>query len=297
MEKIIILAPAKINLFLNVGDRQGGRPIMTSRPSCRRSRCLIGSRSAKTTAKRKPSSTSAAAISWRRTVPGNIVYRAASAFFAAAGIENYNVSFLIEKKIPAEAGLGGGSSDAAAAIIALDRLYGTAMTTEALCGIGAGVGADVPFCIKKGTAVARRNRGNAGKLRADAGLCGRGRDSEGSRICTADAYGKIDDVRESAPVSCADMLAAMTSCDLERISSVLYNKFEKVTDPATGVPELLARLSEIGASGVRMSGSGPAVFGLFRDIPAARAAKEKLGEGFTSFVCSPARRDYPYIES
>ena len=120
---------------------------------------------------------------------------------------------------------------------------------------------------------------------------------KGSRICTADAYGKIDDVRESAPVSCADMLAAMTSCDLERISSVLYNKFEKVTDPATGVPELLARLSEIGASGVRMSGSGPAVFGLFRDIPAARAAKEKLGESFTSFVCSPARRDYPYIES
>ena len=296
MEKIIILAPAKINLFLNVGDRRedGYHDIETVMQTLTLfDRLEVCKNDCKTEA--------VIDVRCRDFMApdgaGNIVYRAASAFFAAAGIENYNVSFLIEKKIPAEAGLGGGSSDAAAAIIALDRLYGTAMTTEALCGIGAGVGADVPFCIKKGTAVAR----GIGEMLES---CAPMPDCavvvaipKGSRICTADAYGKIDDVRESAPVSCADMLAAMTSCDLERISSVLFNKFEKVTDPATGVPELLARLSEIGASGVRMSGSGPAVFGLFRDIPAARAAKEKLGESFTSFVCSPARRDYPYIES
>lgn len=296
MEKITILAPAKINLFLNVGNRRedGYHDIETVMQTITLFDRLE-------VCKNDCAGESVIDVRCRDFMApdgaGNIVYRAACAFFAASGIEKYNVSFLIEKKIPAEAGLGGGSSDAAAAIIALDRLYGTAMTTEAMCTLGAGVGADVPFCMKKGTASAR----GIGEILES---CTPMPDCaivvaipKGSRICTADAYRKIDEVKETAAVSCDDMLAAMASCDLERISSVLYNKFEKVTVPETGVTELLEKLSEVGALGVRMSGSGPAVFGLFRDIPSARAAREKLGDGASSFVCSPARRDYPYIES
>lgn len=296
MEKITILAPAKINLFLRVGDRRkdGYHDIETVMQTVtmfdRLEVC-------------KNESEADAVIDVRCrdfTAPdgaGNIVFRAAAAFFRAAGIDKYDVSFAIDKKIPAEAGLGGGSSDAAAAIIALDRLYGTAMAVEDMCTIGAGVGADVPFCIKKGTASAR----GIGEIVES---CAPMPDCailvaipDGSRIRTAEAYEKIDRLPQTAPCTCADMLSAMTSCDLERISSVLYNQFEAVTEASAGVSALIDAIKRIGALGVRMSGSGPAVFGLFRDIASARTAKDSLGDGISAFVCAPARRDYPYIES
>ena len=296
MEKITILAPAKINLYLRVGDRRedGYHDIETVMQTVTLFDRLE-------VCKNDPVEKSAIDVRCRDFMApdgaGNIVFRAASAFFAAAGIEKYDVSFVIDKKIPAEAGLGGGSSDAAAAIIALDRLYGTSMTAETMCKIGAGVGADVPFCIKKGTASAK----GIGEIIES---CAPMPDCailvaipEGSRIRTADAYEKIDLIRQAAPYTCADMLEAMTSCDLERISSVLYNQFEKVTDPETGVPALIEAILATGALGVRMSGSGPAVFGLFRDLVSARAAKDMLDAGINAFVCAPARRDYPYIES
>lgn len=296
MEKITILAPAKINLYLRVGDRRedGYHDIETVMQTVTLFDRLE-------VCKNEPAEKSAIDVRCRDFMApdgaGNIVFRAASAFFAAAGIEKYDVSFVIDKKIPAEAGLGGGSSDAAAAIIALDRLYETSMTAETMCKIGAGVGADVPFCIKKGTASAK----GIGEIIES---CAPMPDCailvaipEGSRIRTADAYEKIDLIRQAAPYTCADMLEAMTSCDLERISSVLYNQFEKVTDPETGVPALMEAILATGALGVRMSGSGPAVFGLFRDLASARAAKDMLDAGINAFVCAPARRDYPYIES
>lgn len=296
MEKITILAPAKINLYLRVGDRRedGYHDIETVMQTVTLFDRLE-------VCKNEPAEKSAIDVRCRDFMApdgaGNIVFRAASAFFAAAGIEKYDVSFVIDKKIPAEAGLGGGSSDAAAAIIALDRLYETSMTAETMCNIGAGVGADVPFCIKKGTASAK----GIGEIIES---CAPMPDCailvaipEGSRIRTADAYEKIDLIQQAAPYTCADMLEAMTSCDLERISFVLYNQFEKVTDPETGVPALMEAILATGALGVRMSGSGPAVFGLFRDLASARAAKDMLDAGINAFVCSPARRDYPYIES
>lgn len=296
MEKITILAPAKINLFLRVGPRRedGYHDIETVMQTVTMfDRLEI--------CKSEPEAQPVIDVRCRDFMApdgaGNIVFRAADAFFHAAGIEAYNVSFVIDKKIPAEAGLGGGSSDAAAAIIALDRLYGTAMSVEQMCSIGAGVGADVPFCIKKGTA-------SASGIGEIVESCAPMPDCailiaipNGSRICTADAYQKIDGVPQTAPCTCADMLAAMTSCDLEKIAAALYNQFETVTEPSAGVSALIDAIRQTGALGVRMSGSGPAVFGLFRDIASARAAKDLLGAGADAFVCSPARRDYPYIES
>lgn len=296
MEKITILAPAKINLFLRVGARRkdGYHDIETVMQTVTMFDQIE-------VCKNEPGTESVIDVRCRDFMApdgaGNIVFRAASAFFHAAGIEKYNVSFAIDKKIPAEAGLGGGSSDAAAAIIALDRLYNTAMAVEDMCTVGASVGADVPFCIKKGTASAR----GIGEIVES---CAPMPDCailvaipNGSRIRTADAYEKIDGNPQTAPYTCADMLSAITSCDLEKISSVLYNQFEAVTDPSAGVAALIDAIKKTGALGVRMSGSGPAVFGLFRDIASARAAKDALGTNVSAFVCSPARRDYPYIES
>lgn len=296
MEKITILAPAKINLYLNVGARRedGYHDIETVMQTV-----TLFDRVEVT----KNDWTGQSAIDvWCRdpAVPNgedNIVYRAALAFLAEAGIEEYDLSFLIEKKIPVEAGLGGGSSDAAATILALDRLYHTEMTTDSLCAIGARVGADVPFCIKKGTASAR----GIGEILTS---CTPMPDCAflvaipiGSRVCTAEAYGKIDAVNAEAPFSIDSMMAALSGCDTEQIALAMFNKFELVTTEETGAAALACKMLSLGALGARMSGSGPAVFGVFRDVPSARAAKESMGDDVSSFVCVPARRDHPYIES
>ena len=296
MEKITILAPAKINLYLNVGDKRpdGYHDIETVMQTVTLFDRLE-------VCKEEANGEAVVDVRCRDFMApdgaGNIVYRAANAFFAATGIAQYRVSFVIEKKIPTEAGLGGGSSDAASAIIALDRLYGTALSLEEMCAIGATVGADVPFCVKKGTASAK----GIGEILTS---CAPIPDCailiavpEGSRICTAEAYGKIDAISGGAPVSCDDALAAIATCDVDRIATVLFNKFELVTPEETGVTALREKLLALGAVGARMSGSGPAVFGLFHDMAAARAAKEQLDDGVASFVCLPARRNYPYIES
>ena len=296
MEKITILATAKINLYLDVGARRtdGYHDIETVMQTVTLfDRIEV--------VKNDSGTETAIDVRCRDFMApdgaGNIVFRAAEAFFDAAGIQQYNISFLIEKKIPAEAGLGGGSSDAAAAIIALDRLYKTAFTMDIMCEIGAKVGADVPFCIKKGTASAR----GIGELLTS---CAPMPDCalviaipKGSRISTAEAYGRIDTVDTTPPRPMDTVIGAIGSCDLAQIADSMFNKFELVTPEQTGAAALVCRLLSLGALGARMSGSGPAVFGIFRDIAAARAAKEQLGEEISSFVCSPARRDYPYIES
>lgn len=296
MEKITILAPAKINLFLDVGARRddGYHDIETVMQTVTLFDRLEIS-------KEDPNGIPEIQVRCRDFMApdgaGNIVFRAAEAFFAATGIADYRVSFLVEKKIPSEAGLGGGSSDAAAALIALDKLYATALPTEELCQIGATVGADVPFCLKKGTALAC----GIGELLTS---CTPMPDCaiviaipNGSRIGTAEAYGKIDSVQSTAPYCCEDVVAAMATCDLDRIASIMFNKFELVTPEESGAAALVYKLLSLGAIGARMSGSGPAVFGLFHDIASARAAKDGLDDSITAFVCSPARRDYPYIES
>ena len=235
------------------------------------------------------------------TIPSdenNLVYRAALAFFREAGIKRYKVSFSLEKRIPVEAGLGGGSSDAAATIIALDRLYHTSMSLETMCGIGVRLGADIPFCLKKGTVYAT----GVGDMMESAppmpdcafiiAL------PKGKGISTAAAYRAIDALpADTENVRFEDFRKAISACDLEKISASLYNKFEEVTPEQTGCSALRELLLSTGAIGARMSGSGTAVFAIYPHIGAARKAREALPDTVSSFICTPARRDYPYIEA
>lgn len=295
MKKITVLAPAKVNLFLDVGERRKDgyhniesvmqtvslfdRVEITQYEDAAEPRLDVFCR--------EPSVPSGA---------GNIVYRAAKAFFAAVGIEKYKVSFTIDKKIPVEAGLGGGSSDAAAAIIGLDRLYGTGLSVDAMCKIGVHVGADVPFCIKKGTATAE----GIGEILT---ACPPMPDCafviaipQGSKISTAEAYKKIDVMPNVSHASLADVLQTLKTCDLDGLASVLYNKFEAVTPEESGAHILREKMLSLGAVGARMSGSGPSVFGLFRMVAAARKAAEALSENARTFVCTPFRRDVNCVE-
>ncbi|MBQ2988003.1 MAG: 4-(cytidine 5'-diphospho)-2-C-methyl-D-erythritol kinase [Clostridia bacterium] len=297
MEKLSILAPAKINLYLNVGARRADgyhdiesvmqtvtlfdRMEVTKYPPAEENEIRLFCFDDKLSSDEN-----------------NLVYRAAAAFFEAAGIERYRVSFTLEKRIPVQSGLGGGSSDAAATIMALDKLYQTAMPLEKMCEIGARLGADIPFCLKKGTVYTTgigEIMESAPPMPDCAFIIAM---PKGKGISTAAAYRAIDALPvEAESVRFADFRKALSVCDLEKIGASLYNKFELVTPAETGFAELREMLLATGAIGARMSGSGTAVFAIYPHIGAARKAKDMLPETVQAFVCTPARRDYPYIEA
>lgn len=296
MESLSVLAPAKINLYLNVGARRADgyhdiESVMQTVTLFDRIEVTKYPFSGKNEIRLFCTDESLP------TDENNLIVRAAKAFFEKAGIEKYRVSFALEKKIPSEAGLGGGSSDAAATILALDRLYQTAMSLEAMCGIGASLGADIPFCIKKGTVYAT----GIGEIMESAPPMP---DCafviavpEGKGISTGKAYNALDAMpSEKNETDFADFKKAVSACDLKAISALLYNKFESVTPEETGAAKLRELLLSTGAMGARMSGSGTAVFAIYPHIGAARKAREALPESVRSFICTPARRDYPYIE-
>lgn len=297
MEKISVLAPAKINLYLNVGARRedGYHDIETVMQTV-----TLFDRLEVT--KHSPAEKKEIHLFCRNTkIPSdenNLVYRAAVAFFEEAKMEEYNVDFLLEKRIPSEAGLGGGSSDAAATIIALDRLYHTSMSLETMCKIGARLGADIPFCIKKGTVYAT----GIGEVMESAPPMP---DCafviavpKGKGISTGAAYKALDALpADENAVSFLDFKKTVSACNLEAIANSLYNKFEAVTPEETGSAKLRELLLSTGAMGARMSGSGSSVFAIYPHIGAARKAKAMLEDSAEVFVCEPARRDYPYIEA
>lgn len=297
MESLSVLAPAKINLYLNVGARRadGYHDIESVMQTV-----TVFDR---IEVKKHPFSEKNE-ISLFCTDPrlptdeNNLIVRAAKAFFEKAKIERYNVSFALEKRIPMEAGLGGGSSDAAATILALDRLYQTAMPLETMCGLGAALGADIPFCIKKGT-VYTTGIGEVMESAPPMPDCAFViAVPKGKGISTGVAYRAMDALpADETAVDFAEFKKSVDACDLQAIANLLYNKFEAVTPEEAGSAQLRELLLSTGAMGARMSGSGTAVFAIYPHIGAARKAREALPECFEAFVCTPARRDYPYIEA
>lgn len=292
-KKLTILAPAKINLFLDVlGKRDDGYHDILSVMQ------TIG------IFDRIRLSAFDTAVGERRIEivcdggapegESNTVYRAAEQFFTASGIDEFAVKFDIEKRIPQKAGLGGGSSDAAAAIIALNDMFGTDLTLEQMFKIGSAVGSDVPYCIKKGTCIVS-GVGDVLKSCTPMPECVVVvAKMNGEGVSTADAYRLVDGVSDTAPME--KLIDALTECSLEKIGKSMFNKFERVTPDKTGVFELKQKLAECGSPAVMMTGSGCAVFALFDNVPSAKRAAEALSDIAETFVCRPVRRAYRFIE-
>ena len=296
MNKLSVLAPAKINLYLDVFARRadGYHDIESVMQTVSLFDRLTVIRNDAQDGKKISLSCRASGIP---TDEKNLVWRAALRFFEMTQIEAYDVAFILEKKIPSEAGLGGGSSDAAAALLALNRLYETALSLDELCALGAKLGADIPFCIKKGT-VYTTGIGDvmtsAPPMPDCAFLIAK---PKGKGISTAEAYRAIDALpAENGENSFGRFKEALNACDLSLMSALLYNKFELVTPEHVGSAALKEQFLQTGAYGALMSGSGSAVFAIYPDIAAARKAKDALSEDMDIFLCTPVRRDYPYFE-
>ncbi len=231
------------------------------------------------------------------TDSGNLGYRAAEAFLDAVGKEThpeFTVSIHIEKRIPAAAGMAGGSTDAAAVLKGLNLLLGEPLDTQALCRVGLTLGADVPFCIVGGTQV---TEGVGEVLTPVKALphcpmviaCG------GEGVSTPGAYRALDQLFEDfdgrlyspEEARLARLTDALDREDMQGVAASAYNIFEYAVLPRHSLAGHIKQvMKDHGATLSLMSGSGPSVFGIF---PAPEAAEQALraleAEGIPAWLC------------
>ncbi len=207
---------------------------------------------------------------------GNICHKAARLFFEEIGGGSADIH--IEKRIPSGAGMGGGSTDAAAVIKGLNELCGGALDKKRLHELAARVGADVPFCLYGGTKLCR----GIGDIISEAPPieeCAFLVVMPDFACSTAEAYRKYDE----DPLSPKRANGIPTD---GRYRRNLYNVFEELYgDPR--ITELTDRLKSAGALGAALTGSGAAVYGIFADADKAAAAAKEFPTLFTA-VCTAA---------
>ncbi len=191
----------------------------------------------------------------------------------------------LRKNVPAGAGLGGGSADAAAVLRGLDALFGLGLSAEEMRDVGSGIGADVAFCVSGGTALGEGVGEVLSPLPAPPNhrllvvKPRRGAD-------TAEVY-RAYDAGSAGGDAAGRVLQALRSGDLARLAGALGNDLAPVAKRMVPeVAELEERLLEAGAAGASMTGSGTAVYGLFRDEDAAVRAREEMDAQFVG-VCAP----------
>ena len=216
----------------------------------------------------------------------NIVYKCAVRFFEDAGIKTgRGIRFTIEKRIPVFAGLGGGSADGAAALVLLDKLYGTKLSQRALCEIGGKVGADIPFCIVGGTALALDTGSIVAPL-PDIDDCGILIIKPSDGVSTKEAYAAVDacEIRHPASEKMLDLLLEHKSAEAFKYCD---NVFEQAVEIA-GRAGLKHTMRENGALAACMSGSGSAIYGIFNNTAEAERCADILRKSYDGvFVASP----------
>ncbi|MBP3348943.1 MAG: 4-(cytidine 5'-diphospho)-2-C-methyl-D-erythritol kinase [Clostridia bacterium] len=270
MNKITVKAPAKINWYLNVGAKRsdGYHDISTVMQTVELYDTLSFERA-------DHNDVRLCVVNGGADIPTderNIVCRAARAL----GV--YGVDIKLEKNIPSQAGLGGGSSDAASALCALNDLFELGKTKAELARIAAGIGSDVPFFVYGGAC-----------------LIG-GMGEEVTPLQPVDSY-KIGIIKHSAGLSTKDVFARFDSlpyrCDVgldeflrhfnnedKNLHEYLFNSLEPAA--LSLCPDIVRardEMLELGACRAMMSGSGTSVFGLFDEKTMALAAERKKDDG------------------
>jgi 4-diphosphocytidyl-2-C-methyl-D-erythritol kinase len=268
MTTLAIASPAKINLFLKItGKRPNGYHELYSLM------CRVSLFDRVTLSFEQPSTTVRCSHPQVPEGKANLAHKAAALFFDALSIEN-GVAISIEKTIPVGAGLGGGSSNAAAVLTGLNEHHGVPFSEQALMDMGLALGADVPFFILGKTALAR---GIGEDLEPFEGMPPWSAVLAYPRLQVSTAW--VYDRLNLGLTNCEENYNVPWFLeDISRIKDFLCNDLEEVTVEA--FPEIgfaKRALLEVGAMGSLMSGSGSAVFGLFQTRQQAAEAFEQLG--------------------
>ena len=213
----------------------------------------------------------------------NLAWKAAKIFCESIGIDPEGLEIRITKRIPVEAGLGGGSADAAAVLRALNRHFGAPLSLPALAELGAQVGSDVPFCVLCGTATVE-GKGDRIRQMPDIPDCIFVVCKPDFSVSTAELYSKIDEKVIGKRPEHQAMERSFLAGDLEQIVTNIYNVFDPfVTDEHLELNYIKSIMNAYGAVGMQMTGSGSAVFGICSNFENA------------AVICNMLRENYPMV--
>lgn len=204
----------------------------------------------------------------------NLVYRSAKLLMDEFGIQE-GVDIRLDKRIPVAAGMAGGSTDAASCMLAMNDLFQLGLSKRSLMKRGVTLGADIPYCILKGTAL---SEGIGEKLSTipETPDCYVLIAKPSFHVSTKFVYTNLilDEHTEHPDID--GMIQSMKNNDLTGLCNQMANILETVTIPAhPEIADIKKCMMENGALGSLMSGSGPTVFGIFDDLDKAASAKEK----------------------
>lgn len=221
----------------------------------------------------------------------NIAAKAVRRFFEETGLTQPGMSLHLEKRIPVCAGMAGGSSDGAAVLRLLRKIHAPEMSGEQLENIGALVGSDVPYCVRGGTALAE----GRGELLSDLPplpdccfvIC-----KPSFPISTPELFAQVRTKKLRCHPDTDGMIRALRQQDLDGVAHRVYNVFEDVLPRRYAqVFEIKSKLLDLGAMTSSMTGSGPTVFGMFRDENTARDAAAQLKKEFAqTYFCKNAEK-------
>ena len=218
----------------------------------------------------------------------NLIWKAVEAFYDKVDIEQNRVIVELDKKIPSMAGMAGGSSNAAAALVAMNELYGTPLTVEQLCDIGVKLGADIPFCIKGGTVLCEGIGDVMSNMPTIADCCFVVVKPDVS-VSTPEAYKKFDSMKISQKPDFSAFENSLKTADIELTAKNIYNSLD-IACELKEVQQIKQKLIEYGADNAMMTGSGSAVFGIFTDEEIANKALENFNDYSFSGVFKPVNK-------
>lgn len=224
--------------------------------------------------------------------PGNIAWKAARAFYDAVGMENGGTEILLEKRIPMQAGMAGGSADGAAVLQALRSLYAPEMSRQELERIGLQVGSDVPFCVRGGTALAE-GRGEVLTDLPPLPTCTIVVCKPEFGLSTPALFGRVRVEKLGRRPDHDAMKQALAAGNLGAVARQMGNVFEEVltAEESREIAYLKDVMLRCGAFNAVMTGSGPTVFGLFAQKEQAERAAQALRSRYAQlFLTTPVQR-------
>lgn len=206
----------------------------------------------------------------------NLIYKAAKAVMDKCGIGG-GVKISLDKNIPIAAGMAGGSSDAAATLRGVNRLFDCGLSMDELRELGVKIGADVPYCVEGGTVLAEGIGEKLTKLTQlpEYTLAVA---KPGKGVSTGNIYKALDEIFDDISHPDVDaMLSAMKTCPGTGFLKYLGNVLEYVTEPLCSEIGMIKKIFDEGGSlGTLMTGSGPTVFAFYESREGAAAAVEKV---------------------
>ena len=273
MNQIELKALAKINLGLDVlGRRENGyhdvRMVMQS---------IYLYDEVKIAKKKEPGITLTTNLKFLPTGDGNIAYKAAQLLMDEFDLKE-GVQITLNKHIPVAAGLAGGSSNAAAVLFGINRMFSLGLSQKELMERGVTLGADVPYCVMRGTVLAE----GIGEILTPLPACPKCHvliAKPPISVSTKMVYEKLDALEITEHPDIDGILNGLARKNIHKVAECMGNVLEQVTIPVYPVIEQIKNvMKEGGAMNAMMSGSGPTVFGLFEDRQSARRAAQKIKE-------------------